>query len=110
MKNAYEKYTKIRAQFVPYLVRNSLHLCSVFLGEIMVLNIQYFEDRPQNRGLKKYNILRIILQIQCVTHNSVRIAHTAYFGAYSSPLKIASILRIVLKSEYGKYSKSCRRH
>ena len=52
MKNAYEKYTKIRAKFVPYLVRNSLHLCSVFLSEIMVLNVQYFEDHPQNRGLK----------------------------------------------------------
>ena len=52
MKNAYEKHTKIRAKFVPYLVRNSLHLCSVFLSEITVLNAQYFEDHPQHRGLK----------------------------------------------------------
>ena len=52
MKNAYEKYTKIRAKFVPYLVRNSLHLCSVFLSEITVLNVRYFEDRPHNRGLR----------------------------------------------------------
>ena len=51
MKNAYEKYTKMHAKFVPYLVRNSLHLCSVCLSEIVVLNVQYFEDRPQNRGL-----------------------------------------------------------
>ena len=49
MKNAYGKYTKIHAKFVPYLVRNSLHLCSVFLSEMKVLNVQYFEDRPQNR-------------------------------------------------------------
>ena len=51
MGNAYGKYTKIRAKFVLYLVRNSLHLRSVFLGEIMVLNVQYFEDHTQNRGL-----------------------------------------------------------
>ena len=48
MENAYEKYAKIRAKVVPYLVRNSLHVCSVFLSGIMVLNVQYFEDRPQN--------------------------------------------------------------
>ena len=46
MKNAYEKYTKIRAKFVPYLVRNSLHLCSVLLSEIMVLKAHYFDDNP----------------------------------------------------------------
>ena len=46
-ENAYEKYTKMHAKFVPYLVRNSLHLCSVFLSGIMVLNVQYFEDHPQ---------------------------------------------------------------
>ena len=48
MENVYGKYTKTRAKFVPYLVRNSLHLCSVFLSEIMVLNVPYFEDHPQN--------------------------------------------------------------
>ena len=48
MKNAYEKYAKIHAKFVPHLVRNSLHFCSVFLSEVMVLNVQYFEDRPHN--------------------------------------------------------------
>ena len=42
MKNVY----KMRTKFVPYLVRNSLHLCSVFLSEIMVLKVKYFEDRP----------------------------------------------------------------
>ena len=52
MKNVYEKHTKMRAKFVPYLVRNSLHLCSVFLSEIMVFYVQYLEDRPQNRGLE----------------------------------------------------------
>ena len=35
-KNAYEKYVRMRTKFVPYLVRNSLHFCSIFLGEIMV--------------------------------------------------------------------------
>ena len=49
MRNAYEKHTKIRAKFAPYLVRNSLHFCSVFLREIKVLNVHYFEDHPQNR-------------------------------------------------------------
>ena len=52
MKNVYEKYTKMCTKFVPYLVRNSLHLCSVFLSEIVVLNVQYFADHPQKRGLK----------------------------------------------------------
>ena len=52
MKNAYEKYTKMYAKFVPYLVRNSLHFCSVFLSKITVLKVQYFEDRPQNRRCK----------------------------------------------------------
>ena len=49
MENVYGKYTKMRAKFVPYLVRNSLHIRSVFLSEILVLNLHYFEDRPQNR-------------------------------------------------------------
>ena len=52
MKNGYEKYTKMYAKFVPYLVRNSLHFCSVFLSKIMVLKVHYFEDHPQNRWWK----------------------------------------------------------
>ena len=58
VKNAYEKHAEIHAKFVPYLVRNSLHLRSVFLSEIMVLTIQYFEDHPQNRGVEKYTKTR----------------------------------------------------
>ena len=39
MKNVYEKYTKMRTKFAPYLVRNSLHFCSAFQCENMVLNV-----------------------------------------------------------------------
>ena len=51
MKSVHEKYVKMYAKFVPCLVRNSLHFCSVFLSEIKVLNVQYFEDHPHNRGV-----------------------------------------------------------
>ena len=52
MKNVYEKYTKMCTKFGPYLVWNSLHFCSVFQCENMVLKVRYFEDRPQNRRWK----------------------------------------------------------
>ena len=48
VRNAYEKHTRMRAKFVPYLVRTSLHLRSVFSSEITVLNSQYFDERPRN--------------------------------------------------------------
>ena len=48
MKSAHEKYVKMYAKFVPCLVRNSLHFCSVLLSENAVLNVTYFEDRAQN--------------------------------------------------------------
>ena len=74
MKNAYEKYTKIHAKFVPYLVRNSLHFCSVFLSEMKVLKAQYFEDHPKI-DVETYSILRITLKIQFEMSNSLRITH-----------------------------------
>ena len=82
MKNAYKKYTKMHAKFVPYLVRNSLHFCSVFLSKIMVLKVHYFEDHPQNRWWKVH-YFEDHPQNGFEMHNSVRITRNAYFGPYS---------------------------
>ena len=81
MKSAHEKYVKMHAKFVPCLVRNSLHFCSVFLGENMVLNVTYFEDHPQ-KDVAKYNILRIILKIDVGACNSLRITLKWQFEIY----------------------------
>ena len=51
MENAYGKRVKMQAKSVPHLVRNSLHFRSVFLSEMAVSNVQYFEDLPRNTRL-----------------------------------------------------------
>ena len=81
VKNAYGKHTKIQATFAPYLVRNSLHVRSVFLRGIMVFlmcNILRIALRVDD---DTSGISRTPIKIQFGMRNSLRIALIAYFGA-----------------------------
>ena len=99
----------MHAKFVPYLVRNSLHFCSVFLSKIMVLKVHYFEDHPQNRW-RKVHYFEDHPQIAICTVNEFE-DHPQTNTQCSMRIRDNDDSNIwYFEDRPHKYSKSCRRH
>ena len=104
MKNVYGKCVQMRTRFVSYLVRNSLHFCSVFLSEMKVLNVHYFEDHHQHRRWKvvfwgsssKYSLEYIIVR----GSPPMQILERAVIWGSSSKVSTVNIPKTAAGAEY----------